>query len=147
MTKHAIIISFADHTRLRHLLNSARLDPRVSPEHLAALDIELARATVVAPDSVPRDVVTMYSTVHIRDLESNEEEHYTLVQPYEADVVRNRLSVLAPIGTALLGYRVGDIVQWKVPSGTTRLKIVEVFPPASELQGQPERESLADVTC
>jgi regulator of nucleoside diphosphate kinase len=89
----------------------------------------------------------MYSTVHIRDLESNEEEHYTLVQPYEADVVRNRLSVLAPIGTALLGYRVGDIVQWKVPSGTTRLKIVEVFPPASELQGQPERESLADVTC
>ena len=51
---------------------------------------------------------------------------YTLVVPSEADVMRDRISVLAPIGTALLGYRLGDIVEWRVPSGKRRLEIVKV---------------------
>jgi regulator of nucleoside diphosphate kinase len=147
MQKPSIIVSSVDHARLRLLLDSARLDHRVAPEHLTALDIELARATIVAPGKVPADVVTMYSTVYFREVGSDEEEHYTLVQPFEADVVRDRISVLAPIGTALLGYRVGDVVEWNVPSGATRLEITKVVRPDSGQQALPEQDALSDASC
>ena len=75
---------------------------------------------------LPPDVVTMGSTVRLRDLETGEEETYTLVYPDEADIEANRLSVLAPVGTALLGYRAGDVVEWPVPAGVRRFRIEEV---------------------
>ncbi len=73
------------------------------------------------------DVVTMNSQARVRDLNSNEEMVFTLVFPAEVDYVRGRLSVIAPIGTALLGYRAGDTVEWKVPAGIRRLKIEQVL--------------------
>ena len=68
----------------------------------------------------------MNSTVRLRDLETGEEETYTLVYPDEADIGENKLSVLAPVGTALLGYRAGDVVEWPVPAGVRRFRIEEV---------------------
>jgi len=126
MRKNQITLSFADHNRLLALINSARLDWRIQSEHVLALEGELVRARLVAPDDLPPDVVTMHSTVWFRDLDTGEEENYTLVYPAEADVTCDRISVLAPIGTALLGFRVGDTVQWQVPLGTRRLEITKV---------------------
>ena len=74
----------------------------------------------------------MNASVLFRDLDSDEIEQYTLVYPSKADVRHDRISVLAPIGTALLGYRVGDIVEWRVPSGKRRFEIVDVVPLASQ---------------
>jgi regulator of nucleoside diphosphate kinase len=121
-----IIISSADRDRLLPLIDSARLDRRVPAQSLDLLEGELARASIVEPADLPRDVVAMNSTVWFRDLDSEEIERYTLVFPPDADVIRDRISVLAPIGTALLGYRQRDIVEWRVPQGRRRLEITKV---------------------
>lgn len=122
----SILISTVDRDRLLRLLDSARLDHRISSASIAALESELARADFLEPEDLPVDVVTMGSTIWFRDPETDEVEQYTLVVPSEADVLRDRISVLAPIGTALLGYRLGDIVEWRVPSGKRRMEIVKV---------------------
>lgn len=124
-TPHILISTF-DRDRLLRLLDSARLDLRISAASIAALEGELERAEFVEPAELPADVVTMGSTIWFRDPETDEVEQYTLVVPAEADVMRDRISVLAPIGTALLGYRLGDIVEWRVPSGKRRMEIVKV---------------------
>jgi regulator of nucleoside diphosphate kinase len=94
---------------------------------LTRLEQELEWAQVVSPQDIPDDVVTMNSQARIRDLDSNEEMVFTLVFPIDADYERGRISVFAPIGTALLGYRAGDIIEWKVPGGVRRLKVEEVL--------------------
>ena len=126
MRNRNIIISSADRDRLLQLIDSARLDRRIPSQSLDLLDGELARASIVEPQELPRDVVAMNSTVWFRDLDSEEIERYTLVFPPDADVIRDRISVLAPIGTALLGFRLRDIVEWRVPQGRRRLEITKV---------------------
>ena len=128
MRNRYITITSTDRDRLLRLVDSARLDWRVSTANLVDLEHELARAKVVEPEELPDDVVAMNSTVWFRDLENDEIENYTLTYPPEADVIQNRISVFAPIGTALLGYRRGDIIEWKVPSGRRRIEIIKVTP-------------------
>lgn len=135
MSRRNIIITNSDRRRLQHLLESefaAAIDPK---NYLADLQAELRRAKIVDSAEVPDDVVTMDSTVRLRDLDSGEVETYTLVYPDQANIAENKLSILAPIGTAILGYCVGDIVRWRVPSGRHRLQVEEVL-------YQPEREGV-----
>jgi len=136
MRQQNIIISSTDRDQLLKLINSARFDRRVTVQTLNDLEGELVRASIAAPDELPRDVVSMNSTVWFRDLDSDEVESYTLVVPREADVDRLRISVLAPIGTALLGYRVGDRVEWPVPEGKRRLEITKVSEPRMSCQSE-----------
>jgi regulator of nucleoside diphosphate kinase len=127
-----IFIADDDRTRLEALLRRASTRDLSGSQYLVALAGELRRARVVPRSQIPRDVVTMNSTVRLRDLETDDEETYTLVYPEEADIEADRLSVLAPIGTALLGYRAGDVVEWPVPAGVSRFRIEEVlFQPRS----------------
>jgi regulator of nucleoside diphosphate kinase len=132
MKKRTLIISHADRERLEALIDSARTDSRVREDYLAALEAELGRARVVPAGRVPPDVVTMNSVVRLRDLDGDETEEYELVYPADADVAHNRISVLAPVGTAILGYRLGDVIEWPVPAGLRRLRVEEVL-------YQPER--------
>ena len=134
MRASSITIASTDYTRLLALLNSARLDRRVPVESLQLLERELSRATIVDPADLPADVVAMNTTVWFRELDSDEMEKYTLVYPGEADVIRDRISVLAPVGTALLGYREGDVVQWRVPSGRRQFEIMQVSHQARHAQ-------------
>lgn len=127
MRTSPVTISASDHRVLVAIVNSARLDRRVPSENLDVLERELIRARVVNDEDLPNDVVAMNTTVWFRELDSEEVEKYTLVYPGQADVVHDRISVLAPIGTALLGYRVGDVVEWRVPSGKRRFQIVDVI--------------------
>ena len=115
-----------DFDRLKHLIES----PQYRVSHgalLMTLKQELDRSEVVPPASVPRGVVTMHSRVRVRDLRTDEPETYTLVYPDEADINEGKLSVLAPLGTALLGTRVGDVVEFDAPAGTRRLKVERVL--------------------
>ena len=137
MRKHHIVISSVDYDRLLKLIDSARLDWRVAPDNLHALEGELVRATVVDPAELPSDVVALGSTVWFRDLDTEETERYMLVVPGEADIVQHRISVLAPIGTGLLGFRTGDIVEWRVPLGRRRLEITEVSQAGTAAQTEP----------
>lgn len=126
MSNKPIQITEFDRRRLQQLLEEASHTNFRGREDLATLNAELARAEIVAPHHVSRHVITMNSTVVLLDLETGEEETYTLVFPETADIAAGRISVLAPIGTAMLGYEVGDVFEWSVPAGTRRLQVREI---------------------
>jgi regulator of nucleoside diphosphate kinase len=94
---------------------------------METLQGELDRAHIVNPTAVPHDVVTMNSRVRLTDVETNEEQVYTVVFPSESNLSQGKISILAPIGTAILGYRVGDTVEWCVPGGIRKLRIEEIL--------------------
>ncbi len=121
--ERSVFITAFDKTRLEELIAVAGEFGAHRRQDLTTLQAELARATVVDPQEVPPDVVTMNSKVLLRDLDSNDAMRYTLVFPNDADIDIGAISILAPIGTAILGYREGDTVEWTVPSGTRHLKI------------------------
>lgn len=102
-------------------------------KRIQELEVELNRAIIVNDDNIPKGVITMNTKVCLQDMEANIDEVYQLVYPEDADIEQNKISVLAPIGTAILGYKVGDIIEWVVPAGFRRLKIKKVlYPPEIE---------------
>ena len=123
MKKRTIIMTAADHEELSYAIAAAgKLSARGRAE-LSALERELTRAEIVASEDIPTDVVTMNSRAELLDLETGERMEFTLVFPIDANIEADRISVLAPLGTAMLGYRVGDEFKWKVPYGERRLKV------------------------
>ena len=126
MDTRTIYITEFDMERLRTLVDEAKRVNRHN-QYLDSLDVELSRAQVVAPTEVPADVVTMNSKVSLVDLDTNEEMVVTLVFPQDADVAESKVSVLAPVGTAMLGYRVGDTFSWPVPDGVRRLRVEKIL--------------------
>ena len=127
MSGKPIHITQFDLERLRKLLFDAQSTDYRKSEYLERLQMEINRAEVVLPKDVPSDVVTMNSTVCIEDLDTKEEEIYTLVFPENADLSQGKISILAPIGTAMLGYEVGDSFEWDVPAGKRRLRVKKIL--------------------
>jgi regulator of nucleoside diphosphate kinase len=121
--KRTIFITQADMKRLQSLIESMKS----SREDLQCLRAELHQAHVVAPTDIPKDVVTMNSKAQVRDLETNEIMTYTLVFPGNANIDDGKISVLAPVGTAMLGHRAGEAFEWHVPAGPLRLRLEEVL--------------------
>jgi regulator of nucleoside diphosphate kinase len=119
-----LIISSLDASRLEALLDSLPAD--VIPGR-DGLEAELARADIVEPKAVPPTVVTMNSTVRFEVESSAEEFCLTLVYPKDVDASGQKISVLAPVGSALLGLAQGDAIEWPKPGGgTLRVRIKEV---------------------
>jgi regulator of nucleoside diphosphate kinase len=130
MVKEAkIYVSKMDLERLTRLIEITRErdDNSGKLEYLDRLEEELDRADVVDPKDVPSDVITMRSKVRLKDLSTGEEMVYSLVFPTEANLDEGKISVLAPIGTAMLGYSRGDVIEWAVPSGVRRLKVEQII--------------------
>lgn len=127
-----IIITELDKQKLQKIVNDIvqhNLDGR---EHVRQLEAELTRAKVVAPDRIPSDIVTMNSEVILSIGYPEEEDIYSLVYPEDADFSNNRISVLAPIGTAILGYKEDDIIDWETPHGMEKIRIKKIlFQPES----------------
>ena len=123
-----IYITKPDYERLTKLIEIAReREGEANREYLNRLEEELDRAEVVQQKDIPADVITMRSTVRVKDLDTSEEMIYRLVFPTEANYDEGKISVLAPIGTAMLGYRRSDVIEWQVPSGVRRLSVEEVL--------------------
>ena len=121
----SIHITRFDKTRLMALLRG--LDAaHESREEVEDLERELERGTEVESTEVEPDVVTMNSTVRVTDLDAKTTHLYTIVFPSDADFEKGRISILSPLGTALLGYRAGEVVEWEMPRGTRRLRIEEL---------------------
>ncbi len=127
MTERTIYITEFDKQRLTELVDELYRTGYVYREALRSLEGELTRAIIVAPQEVPPDVITMNSRVRLYDLELEEDLMVTLVFPEDADPAKDKVSVLAPIGMAMLGYRVGDTFEWQVPEGISRLKVLEIL--------------------
>nr|WP_279158289.1 nucleoside diphosphate kinase regulator [Pseudomonas corrugata] len=122
--KPEITLSRIDAERLERMLDS--LDGRSFPGRLE-LEEEIARAHVVEPAQVPPTVVTMNSSVRFKVESSDAEFSLTLVYPSEADGSNDKISILAPVGSALLGLKEGDEIAWPAPGGgTIDVKIIEV---------------------
>lgn len=132
-----ILVSDRDMERLSRIVEGAISTLPGDRDNIARLEAELDRAHVVSATRIPPGVITMHSEVALADLDTGEEKRYRLVYPSEAGRCPNSLSVLAPVGTALLGYRAGDVIQWPVPRGIRRLKVLEV------VQQQSGRKSSA----
>lgn len=120
-----IYVTTNDMKRLHALLEGTA--SQRNAEAAEALESELAGAEVVEPDKVPSDVVTMNSKVRFED-ESGQQREITLVYPKDADPQQSKISILAPVGAALIGLSVGQSVDWPLPGGRVRrLKIVDVL--------------------
>src|SRR5690554_4985597 len=109
-----IVVSRRDAARLEALLDSPRWQNDATAEALMG---ELTRAEVVENDAMPADVVGMHSRVECVDENSGEKHTLTLVFPQEADAGAGRISIMAPVGCALLGLSVGQSIDWSTPQG------------------------------
>lgn len=125
MNHTPIYITPDDHAKLRLLVTTALYSNASAA--LKKLGEELDRAFVIAPAAIPPGVVAMESLVEFEDLDSGEIEAYTISFPERANFEEKRISILAPIGTALIGCRVGDEVSWSTPGGVRRLKVRSVL--------------------
>ena len=127
LTKKAnsLVISTTDYQQLIKLIE------RYDTPAAEALDIELGRPDIVQTQETPTDAVSMGSTVTFIDLDSNEENTISLVYPDEANVAQMKISILSPVGSALIGLRIGGTIDWPVPQGKIRrLKVIAVQQPA-----------------
>lgn len=127
MTREIFITSKDRELLLKLISQEKEFGKSRNKEYLKNLELELKRATIVAPENIPGDSITMNSTVLLKYLDSGKETTYTLVYPDDANLAENKISVLAPIGTAILGYRTGDIIDWKIPAGTIKLKVEKIL--------------------
>jgi regulator of nucleoside diphosphate kinase len=117
-----IILTQEDYEKLTNLLRSTHFK---ASEHL---EEEISRAQVVPQADVPHDVVTMNSRVIFLDEETGKESEVILVYPQDANVTAKKISILAPVGIALIGLRVNQSIDWPLPNGSTRkIKIVSVL--------------------
>jgi regulator of nucleoside diphosphate kinase len=120
-----ITITKTDYQRLKKLTGNPVKGN--TPEHLIRLNDELERAKKVEPKKIEPDVVTMDTEIEFADLDTNVIRRLKLVYPQFADIKKGHVSILAPIGTALLGCRKGDVVEWEVPSGKKKFMIKEII--------------------
>ncbi len=127
MKRRQISITEFDRERLHELIGVAEAFGNESQADLRDLREELDRATIVSSNAIPSNVVTMNSRVLLRDEDTSEEMTYTLVFPKDANVESGSISILAPVGTAILGYAEGDVIEWPVPSGQRRIAIEKIL--------------------
>ncbi len=117
-----LILTSGDFQKLSSLVSSTQT------KIAELLEEELSRASIVPDDELPQDVVSMNATVRFQDLDTEKESTVTLVYPHEANIDENKVSILAPVGSALIGLRVGQMIIWPVPNGKEkRMKVTSQF--------------------
>lgn len=123
-----ICITSQDRERLLKLISDEKeFGNMQQTSHLHDLEREVRRARVLPQEEIPANVVTMNTQLLLKDLSTGEESDYTLVYPENADFETNRISILAPIGTAVLGFREGDVFEWEIPAGKVSLQVMKVL--------------------
>lgn len=127
MKQRRIYITEFDKRRLEELIAVAEEFGGHARKDLDALTQELDRAMVVPSRDAPPDVVTMNSKIVVRDVDTGKVMTLVLVFPCEAAIEAGKISILAPVGTALLGYGQGDVIEWPVPAGIRRIRIEEIL--------------------
>ena len=122
-----LVLRTDDYKILIAHLNGGNAKTAFDPRNAEALHAELKKAKLVDKEDFPEDVVRINSTVRIKAADKNEVMQFMLVTPDKANFKEGRVSIMAPIGTALIGFRKGQQVQWKVPAGIKTFTILEVI--------------------
>ena len=121
-----IVLNRLDYVRIKKWLGEAMQSRSITKPEAEKLLQELDSAQVVDPKDVPSDVVTMNSVVEIMFLNNKKQLQFQIVYPDEANLKENKISIFSPVATALLGYRTRDEIEWMVPAGMTRIRILEI---------------------
>ncbi len=121
-----IIVNRLDYARIKKCINDAKQFKSISNAEAEKLLTELDSAKIVEPQAIPSNVVTMNSIVKLSFINSNKNVQFQIVYPEKANLRENKISIFSPIATALIGYKVGDEIEWIVPAGLTQLKIDEI---------------------
>ncbi|MEO7264594.1 MAG: GreA/GreB family elongation factor [Ferruginibacter sp.] len=129
---NTLIIAEEDYETINNYVNGLNWVHSFDKKNAALLKEELKKATLVKKDDLPQDVVGLNSRVIIKDKERNKLLDLVLVVPELADIKQGRISVFAPIGTALIGFRQGTKIKWEVPSGNKTFTILEVYNPQKQ---------------
>ena len=122
-----IILNRIDYARIKKSISDAKQFKSISNAEAEKLINELDSATIVEPEAIPSNVVTMNSIVKIRFLNTDKEVQFQIVYPHQANVKENKISIFSPIATALIGYKVKDEIEWIVPAGLTKLRIEKII--------------------
>jgi len=122
----SVIILKEDFQLLSQLIKGSKPAGIKESHKSRSLSEELENATVLDKDEFPEDVIRLNSTVTIQDLSTKKEMKIIIVMPEHADIKQQKVSVLAPLGTALIGFRKGSTVKWHVPAGEKEFLIKEV---------------------
>lgn len=129
-----IYITNSDKNKLLEIIN--KYEDLKNRQNIKDLEAEINRADVTSPEQVPSNVITMNTKVIL--LIGDTEEELSLVYPSEADISNNKISVLSPVGTAILGYSEGSIIEWKVPNGIVQIEVKKIL-------FQPEAQKLYEL--
>ena len=131
LVQDQLVVTETDGRRLQRMIGSLRESLRTIGDpyeiYLRALEDQLARRSLVPQADVDVDVVTMNSKVRVRELDTGRSQVMTLVYERDADVFGEKVSVLAPLGAAILGSRVGDVVEWQSRRGPRRVRIERIL--------------------
>ena len=122
-----IIMNSLDTTRIRQRIRQVKAGNVYSVNDIEKLISELNRAKIMEPMQIPGDIITMHSIVKVKYIDNNKDFTLQLVYPEEANIKENKISIFAPIGIALLGYKKGDIINWKTPGGNVKIKIEDIL--------------------
>ncbi len=132
MTHKPIFVTQTDLEKVRGLLLDLDNSGYRGSMYVRKLRAELARAEIIPLNQIPDDLIQLNTSAILRDIHSGEEMHLTLVLPDEADLEQNKISILAPIGAAMLGYRVGDVFEWETPEGMRTLRVERILSAPTE---------------
>lgn len=127
MNKQAVYVTEHDLKHLSALVDEAHWQPQRQQADIERLEAELKRRTRLPSDEVPPDVITLNSRVQLLELDTGETYSCTLVLPHDADISQLNISVLSPVGLAMLGHRVGDVFDGPAPAGVRRLEVTAIW--------------------
>lgn len=125
-TKTRLVLSKEDYDLIMHNLRDSHARVSFNRKEAEELEKELKSAKLVNSHDLPEEVVRLNSKVTIRDEEEGKLTELTIVTPNSANIREKKISVMSPIGTALIGYRTGSTVSWRVPAGKRTFTIIEV---------------------
>ena len=125
-SKNNLVLRNDDYEIIQSYLRNSYLKHSFDRKNAEELKLELKRAKLVSPDKFPTDVVRLNSKVKIREDKKDKVFEFIVVTPEKADIKSGKISVMAPIGSALIGFREGQKVKWQVPSGNKTFIIMEV---------------------
>ncbi|UPK72902.1 GreA/GreB family elongation factor [Chitinophaga filiformis] len=127
MKKEQLVIKKEDFDILTTYIRNGGHRQSIDRSRVTELETELKKAKLVPRENFPDTVVGLNSTAVVKDMETQRILAVTIVTPDKADISQNKISVLAPIGTALLGFQKGKQISWQVPAGEKKLLILDVF--------------------
>ena len=116
-----------DYTRIYKAITDAKNSKTINSNETEKLLSELSKAEIVPSEKIDKDVVTMNSEVKLFFENTQKEQSFKIVYPQDANLKENKISIFSPIATALIGYRIGDEIEWIVPGGMTKIKIVDLI--------------------